>query len=161
LYILGTTNWALGGSSLEKILGKELGAGPKVDTGQALANYQKLADFIQKGDVSSVHDLSDGGLAVALAESALGGGLGAMISIDGLPTSEALSPEAALFSESPSRFLVSLPQDLRALWEEVFGNQTAYLGETTKEKKIIINAQGKALIDLSLDAVERAWKSLR
>jgi phosphoribosylformylglycinamidine synthase II len=161
IYILGTTNWALGGSSLEKILGKNLGSGPKVDTQQALSYYRKLAHFIQGGQISSIHDLSDGGLGVALAESALGGCLGANISLDNLPKTEDLSPSAALFSESPSRFLVSIPQNLRSSWEETFGEQTAYLGETIGTAEITITLQGATVVNLTLAALESAWKSLR
>jgi phosphoribosylformylglycinamidine synthase len=68
-----------------------------------LARERSLHEFLQEvaGIVRSAHDLSKGGLAMALAESALAGGLGFAVS---LPAGE---PHRVLFSESPSRAVVS------------------------------------------------------
>src|SRR5690606_3231044 len=111
--------YALGGSYLEKVCagpakpasrygdGAQLGAAPSVDIAQAPAFYRQVAESLVLGDFASIHDISDGGLAVALAESAIGGRLGAQMR-SSLPDGTSLDAEF-LFNEEPSRFLVSVP----------------------------------------------------
>ncbi len=72
--------------------------------------------------VRSCHDLSDGGLWVALAESCLGGELGARVALDALPVVRGggREPERLLFCETPSRFLVSVAPAGRARWERIW-----------------------------------------
>ena len=97
---LGQSVW------LRETTGREEGPPPPVD----LAHEKRVGDFIRaligEGLTESVHDLSDGGLAVAVAEMAMASGIGA--TIDRPPGSRA---EAALFGEDQGRYLVSLPAD--------------------------------------------------
>jgi phosphoribosylformylglycinamidine synthase len=88
---------------LREILGREEGAPPPVDLAQEKANGDFVRERIARGDVSSVHDLSDGGLAVALAEMAMAGRIGAVVSAPGGD-----SP-AAWFGEDQGRYLLAVP----------------------------------------------------
>ncbi|TVR36045.1 MAG: phosphoribosylformylglycinamidine synthase, partial [Spirochaetaceae bacterium] len=88
IYLLGETRGELGGTAFEKLLQRgdpaavdHLGPAPRVEPQSALALYRALHAAIGNGLVATCHDLADGGLAVALAESALGGRLGARIDI--------------------------------------------------------------------------------
>ena len=81
LYLLGITTEGLGGTYLEQVLGKRLGGLPPFDPKEARRLYLRLHEVIEKGLVASCHDISDGGLAVAVCESALGGRLGATITL--------------------------------------------------------------------------------
>jgi phosphoribosylformylglycinamidine synthase len=85
IYLLGTTGWELGGSMLEYLTDQDFGPSPRLFPREARKLYKALASVIKKGLVASCHDLSDGGLALALAESALGGRLGAAVEIDRIP----------------------------------------------------------------------------
>jgi phosphoribosylformylglycinamidine synthase len=91
-----------------------------------LAAERRHGDFVRAliaaGRVSAVHDCSDGGLAVALAEMALAGGIGVQL-VDLAPSADALSPalplHAFLFGEDQARYMVTLPEaDCAALVEE-------------------------------------------
>ncbi|MBX9931830.1 MAG: phosphoribosylformylglycinamidine synthase subunit PurL [Methylobacterium sp.] len=104
LVLVGETEGWLGQSVyLAVIAGREEGAPPRVDLAQERRNGDFVRGLITSGRVDSVHDLSDGGLAVALAEMALAGGLGAALS-DG-PTD--LPAHAWLFGEDQGRYLLS------------------------------------------------------
>ena len=159
IYILGNTNGELGGTFFEKLSGKTLGSAPSVDTQTALSTYKKLSSAIQKRLVASCHDLSDGGLAVALAESTLGGMSGSEISIDNLPGSSADEEARLLFCESPSRFIVSVSPEKAEDFESIMeGSPYKLVGQTTDTDKMIIRKNGKTVIESSIDAISKSWK---
>ncbi|HMB76588.1 MAG TPA: phosphoribosylformylglycinamidine synthase subunit PurL, partial [Kiloniellaceae bacterium] len=108
IVLLGETKGHLGASIyLREIEGRREGAPPPVD----LAAERRVGDFVRgqiaAGKVSACHDLSDGGLAVALAEMALAGDLGASIALPGVHKS---TRHGWLFGEDQARYLVTLPQ---------------------------------------------------
>ncbi len=104
IILIGETAGHLGSSLyLREIEGREEGAPPPVDLIAERRNGDFVRSQIGKGAVTACHDLSDGGLAVGLAEMAMGGGLGA--TIDQLPAG--LSPQAAWFGEDQARYLVT------------------------------------------------------
>ena len=101
--LIGDTAGWLGQSSyLATICGREEGAPPPVDLAIEKRNGDFVRGLISTGRVTAVHDLSDGGLAVALAEMAMAGGIGAAIS--DLPAGLA---HAVLFGEDQARYLVT------------------------------------------------------
>ncbi|TFI57928.1 phosphoribosylformylglycinamidine synthase subunit PurL [Sphingomonas parva] len=102
IYLIGETKGHLGQSLwLREIAGREAGPPPPVDLAVEKRNGAFVRGLIGEGAVSAVHDVSDGGLIVALAEMALAGGLGAMLDAD-LPRSAAF-----LFGEDQGRYLVT------------------------------------------------------
>jgi phosphoribosylformylglycinamidine synthase len=104
IYVLGLTLPELGGSEYaDSVLGKVSGRPPALDL-DAEARLQRVLQECARQDLlGSSHDLSDGGLAVALAESAIAGSLGFTVAVAG----DELEPHVALFSESASRALVT------------------------------------------------------
>lgn len=158
VWLLGITRDALGGSTLEKILGTPLSGCPEVKTSEALPLYKALSKAIAAGQVQSVHDLSDGGLAVALAESALGGRLGA--EIDLTPALGSLTPETLLYSESPSRFLVTLTPRQEQAFLYTFDGEAAVKIGTVKSGNLKVTAGSRSLIDLSQEKILHAWNTL-
>jgi phosphoribosylformylglycinamidine synthase II len=103
LVLLGTTREELGGSAWADVVHKHLGGRPPaVDLDGERALAALIASAASAGVLASAHDLSDGGLAVALAESCLRGGRGAVITLSG---QDAFT---ALFSESAGRAVVSV-----------------------------------------------------
>ncbi|PPH25456.1 phosphoribosylformylglycinamidine synthase subunit PurL [Rathayibacter toxicus] len=112
LYLLGTTRNELDGSAWAGTVHDHLGGlPPQLD----LAAEKSLAELIAAGAteslIASAHDLADGGLVVALAESALRCGVGARIWLDELMERDGVDATAALFSESTGRVLVSVPRE--------------------------------------------------
>jgi phosphoribosylformylglycinamidine synthase len=129
IYLLGETFPELGGSEFaEVLLGSTAGRPPALD----LSKERELLELLQacaRDDVlASAHDCGDGGIAVALAESAIAGAHGFAVTVPG-----DLPPHVALFSESASRVVVSVaPERADTLTELAgrFGVPCANLGET-------------------------------
>src|SRR5437762_3741985 len=107
LFLIGVTRDELGGSHYHLIHGLEGGEPPRVDLQLAPRIFARVHAAIQRGLVRSCHDLSEGGLAVAVAEMAFAGGVGA--DVTGLRAAGAgVSDEVLLFSESPTRFVTEV-----------------------------------------------------
>jgi phosphoribosylformylglycinamidine synthase len=104
ILLVGETKGALGRSAfLATVVGREEGAPPPVDLAVEKRNGDFVRDLIGAGAVTAVHDLSDGGLLVALAEMAMASGIGAAIAAppDGLP------PHAFWFGEDQARYVLT------------------------------------------------------
>ena len=161
LYLLGLTRRELGGSELAAELGLSGGEPVQVDLLSARQRYQSLYAAIQEGLVSAAHDLSDGGLGVALAEMAIGGDLGAAVSLDAVPCCPAdLEPEEILYSESASRFLVTVAPAKQQAFEGFFaGQHWALIGEVRQEPVLGIDWQGRQYLNQDLAGLKRAWQA--
>ena len=110
IYLLGRTCEELGGSSWADIAHRHLGGlPPTVDLDAERALAEVLVAASSEGLVAAAHDLSDGGLAMALAESCLRFGVGARIGLAELCERDGVDPFVALFSESTARAIVAVP----------------------------------------------------
>jgi phosphoribosylformylglycinamidine synthase len=104
ILLIGETKGHLGQSIyLRLVEGRQEGAPPPVDLATERRNGDFVRGLIEQGKVRGCHDLSDGGLLVALAEMALAGVCGAEIDIPG----DMAAPHAWLFGEDQGRYLVS------------------------------------------------------
>ncbi|MHB8840747.1 MAG: phosphoribosylformylglycinamidine synthase subunit PurL [Candidatus Aquicultor sp.] len=161
VYIVGETHDEFGGSHFSMINGLTGGRVPKVDVTEALALYTALHTAIEKGLVASCHDCSEGGIAVAAAESAFAGGLGMKIDASKAPTSEVMEGWKVLFSESNSRFVVTVsPESAQAFEAVMAGREYAAVGEVTQEGWLIVTGHGgTALIDAPIHGLKEAFKA--
>jgi phosphoribosylformylglycinamidine synthase len=134
---------------------------PRLDLEVELAVQETCLKIIQSELVESAHDCSDGGLAVALAESAFSSyrraGLGFHANIEG-----ELSTPALLFSETPSRVVVTvadanLPRVMEIAAE--CGVPVSVLGRTGGDR-LAISVNGRPVINRSIAEVERAWRGV-
>jgi phosphoribosylformylglycinamidine synthase len=123
---VGATACEFGGSHFAKVNGATEGATVPAPDPDAPIRYRRLHQALRSGRVRACHDLSEGGLAVALAEMAIAGRLG--LSIDALPGPDAVS---ALFSESSSRFVCELAAGDAAWLAEQLGEPVTILGTVT------------------------------
>jgi len=115
--IVGPFNPDLHGSELAKLGGGELPRGlPEVDVEAVREAIAAVRDAVREGRVASAHDIAEGGLAVALAEGCLAGGIGATIEIAGDVKALPL-----LYGEAPGGFVVSGPRDEVAALGTVIG----------------------------------------
>ncbi len=129
IYLTGITASELAGSEIAAELGLRGSSVPKVDAASALASYRALHTAMCRRLVTACHDLSDGGLAVALAEMCIGGRTGARLDLHKVPTHGQLSPLETLYSESASRLLVSVrPSDVPA-FEALLDGYATRVGE--------------------------------
>ena len=100
---------SLAGSELAKLRG-ELGTGlPGVDITEQAAAQRFVREAVRSGAVTAAHDVSEGGLACALAEMAIAGGVGARCDLDALIEARGSSGETAAFGEGPGGFLLAGP----------------------------------------------------
>ncbi|NJF25552.1 phosphoribosylformylglycinamidine synthase subunit PurL [Thermococcus sp. Bubb.Bath] len=118
--VVGVTRRELGGSELYARLGVEGGFTPRVSLDEEKANAEGILEAIRRGLVKAVHDVSRGGIAVALAEMAVAGSAGFAADLSAVPAEGRLSPVETAFSESHGRYIVVFPEEnleaLRALF---------------------------------------------
>jgi phosphoribosylformylglycinamidine synthase subunit PurL len=149
--LIGPFEPNLAGSELAKQRGELKPGLPRPDVAAVARACGVVRDAVRAGKLSSVHDVSDGGLACALAESAIAGGIGCEVNLNHLRERGA-QPEEALFGEGPGGFVVSGD---RAVLEEL---GATLLGEVGGEA-IEIGAGDRA-ISLSLGDAANAFNSL-
>jgi phosphoribosylformylglycinamidine synthase len=163
IVMLGADRGELGGSAyLKTIHGLVRGLPPAIDLEAERRLQLLLVALATEGAIQSAHDCSDGGLAVTSAECCFDtGGMGAELSIEAVNVcgNEALNRTAALFSESASRVVVSVPKaGIGALLERAAaaGVPARPVGQAGGTR-LRIEVDGRLAIDVSVDEVERAW----
>lgn len=150
IYLLGETKPEFGGSELQKLMeGKIFGRSPEIDLDVEKKHQKAVLDAIRAGLVVSAHDLAEGGLGVALAESTFGTGLGANVTTTG-------NAVMALFSESQSRFLLTVKKENQAEFEKVTG--AALIGEVTEQPVLQIINDGETVVNSPIEKLESAWR---
>ncbi|MEE8402078.1 MAG: phosphoribosylformylglycinamidine synthase subunit PurL [Candidatus Hydrothermarchaeaceae archaeon] len=159
MYIIGETFDELGGSHYYKIHGFLGNRAPEVHPKTAKSGMDLLTLAMDKGIVSSCHDLSEGGLSVAAAEMALGGDIGIELALEKIPVLGKIREDSILFSESNSRFLVEVQEDYAEDFEKLMkGIVFARAGSTTKEKELKITSKGRSLVSSDIESIKRAWQ---
>jgi phosphoribosylformylglycinamidine synthase len=165
VYLLGLTRPELGGSELAGELGLALGSVPQVDAVTARERYLALHRAIRSGLVRACHDLSDGGLGVALAEMAAAGRLGADIDLALVPAcpdngGAPLRPAELLYSESASRLLVEVAPEHAAAFEGLFAGQVcARLGRVTDTGSLAVSVSGREILREPVEDLAEAFKA--
>jgi len=159
VYVLGITRDELGGSEYYAEHGFVGNNVPKVDK-QAIRMYQSLTKAIGQGLVASCHDCSDGGLVVALAETALAGGLGMNIELAQVPTDGIKRNDTILFSESQSRFVVTIsPQNKRRFEEIMKGHVFAPIGHVSGDEDFVVQGLNReVVIRANIRELKDAWQ---
>jgi phosphoribosylformylglycinamidine synthase len=157
LYLIGVTRNEMGASHYNLVTGTETGCVPKVDLSEARRIFARLHEAIGQGWIRACHDLSEGGLAVALAEMAFAGNVG--IDITQLPSANE-TDEVLLFSESQTRFVIEVrPADAKTLEQHFSDVPIHKLGETVREPRLrIAGANGEWIIWSRLPELKEAWQ---
>jgi phosphoribosylformylglycinamidine synthase II len=160
IYILGNTRRELGGSEYLASFGLVGTEVPKVEAEKALPRYRKLHQAITSGLICAAHDISDGGLAVCLAEMAFAGGYGMEIDLKEVPMVPDMNDTEILYSETQSRIIIEVKPEHASNIEAIFGQDTACIGRTTSKERLTIKASDQSiLIDEDLSALKGAWKA--
>ncbi|SFX67544.1 phosphoribosylformylglycinamidine synthase [Thermoactinomyces sp. DSM 45891] len=155
--LLGDTKIELGGSELQHLITGSISGRPPVlhcETEQTL--QAALLKAIRQGMIQSAHDLAEGGLALAVSESAMSGKCGVTIDLKNeLPTI------AALYSETQSRVIVSVRSEDRAEVISFFqesGVPVQEIGVVTEEPTITISHNGQVVINDSLASITQLYE---
>ena len=151
-------------SYLQVIHGQLTGRPPRTDLPLERSVQAFLRQAINAGFVTSAHDLSDGGLAVAAAECCIGAGLGARLE---LPASE-LRPDQLLFAEGGGRILVGVPSDQEPAWREALAAKTGFdddgvvmgqrLGVVQEEATLTLLQAGSALLRVPVEQLRQSYE---
>lgn len=150
IYVLGETYADFNGSELQKLqTGKIAGRLMSFDLETEKTNQHLVTAAIQAGLVQSAHDCAEGGLAIALAESAFDKGFGLNVTVS--------LPAAQLFSETQSRFVLSVAPDKQAAFEALVGAAATAIGEVTADGQIRMQAQDDA-IEMPLAEAKLKWE---
>jgi len=140
----------------KEILGELWGYPPELDLEKEAALQKAIVELIQEGLVASVHDCSDGGLAVALAEKAFGKGIGVRVNL----ASEGLPAEFVLFGEDASRIVVSCdPGQLTRIQEvaEKYEIAADVLGETIPDR-LEISLDGTIIVSAEVSELSEGFE---
>jgi phosphoribosylformylglycinamidine synthase len=162
LYLVGQTYPELGGSEYYRSKGYIGNTVPKIRIEQARKTMKSITNAIDAGYVKSCHDLSEGGLAVAVAEMALSGDYGIELYLRNVPKSEDTKRnDYILFSESNSRFLMEVEEKQKEDFEQVMEcDLYAAVGKIKNGSHLSIYGLSDAqIVEVGLTELRRAWKS--
>ncbi|WP_391560756.1 phosphoribosylformylglycinamidine synthase subunit PurL [Robertmurraya sp.] len=151
IYLIGETKPEFGGSELQKLTNGEIfGKAPELNLEVEEKAQKQVLSAIRAGVVASAHDVSEGGVAVALAESLMGSSnLGAEVTLQGEATT-------ALFSESQSRFVLTVKKENQAQFESLV--DATYIGTVTDSSDLKITCGDELVVSQPVSTLEKAWK---
>ena len=150
LYLIGTTYDDFNGSEIQKMVsGKISGDLTHFDLKQEKRNQELVLEAIESNLVESAHDLAEGGLAVALSESAFKNDLGMSVELD--------IPDAQLFSETQSRFILSVNPENTEAFEKLMELNAQKIGRVTATRMIDVTTKDKHIV-MAVAEAKHAWE---
>lgn len=161
IYIVGQTYDELGGSIYYDTLGSLGSNVPKVNTKNGTKIFTALYAAVKKELIASMHDCSEGGLGVALAEMAFSGGLGLTVRLDKVPyKGKERRDDFILFSESNSRFVVEIPEENKEKFEGLLkGIPFGCIGCVEESPEFIIYGVNKQVcVNTYIADLKEVWK---
>jgi phosphoribosylformylglycinamidine synthase len=160
IYIVGKTLKELGGSEYYRLNGSLGNSVPKTSKKSAKQIFASITKAIDLGLVRACHDLSEGGLAVAIAEMAFSGGYGAELDLWRVPRRAVDRDDFLLFSESNSRFLLEVPDEARPQFENVMRDKPfARIGWIIKRPHLrVFGINGRVIVDTPISDLQASWK---
>jgi phosphoribosylformylglycinamidine synthase len=145
-----------GGTEYAKVILNDLwGKPPALDMDYEKRVQATIRESVRAGYIESAHDLSEGGIGVALAECSFGdSGIGADVQLD-----SDLQPELLLFHEGPSRVLVStaVPDQIVAIAKK--NRIEAITIGVTLESRLLVRNRSGILIDVRVDELKKLWQT--
>ena len=158
IFIVGQTGGRLAGSSYSALKGDVSRDVPNMPENQ-LAVYRAVHRAIQLGFVSASHDCSEGGLAVAIAEMSLAGGLGAVVELFGIPGDDDWPADVLAFDESIGRLIIEVSHEKSADFQAIMQGQVfSDIGRVRSDSELIFRWDGEQKIATTLAAVEHAFR---
>ena len=151
VYLIGKTADDFAGSELQKMVQGDIsGALNDVDLDRIHDNLRHLLSEMQAGHVASAHDLSEGGLGVALSETLFKTDLGMDLDLRDLTA-------AQLFSETPGRLVVTVPEEQVAVFEKSLGDNAKHIGTVTNTHWLEAHL-ADAEVNQNVTELQRLWE---
>jgi phosphoribosylformylglycinamidine synthase len=159
VYVIGETKSELGGGEFLYMLGYTGNDVPKVDADYAKRIFKAVSDVTEAELVHSLHTPASGGLGVGFAKKAIAGRLGMKIDLDKVPAADGLAPYEVLFSESNSRFIMTVaPKDAAQVEALLADVPFARVGEVTDRGVLELVSKGE-VSEVAIDVMVSAYKS--
>ncbi len=159
IYLIGITKRELGASHYYKLYNRIGNSVPHLDLKCSRRTLKKVHRSLKRNVITAIHDCSEGGLSITLAEMAIGGRLGMEIHLEKVISEGKLRDDELLFSESNSRFVVEIPPPKKELFEQLIdGVPHAHIGKVIKAAQLIINRKKRKLVKLSVEHMACTWK---
>jgi phosphoribosylformylglycinamidine synthase len=162
IYVVGLTRNELGASALSRVLKLNNSDGriPKLDPKQGKTVCKAVETAIRKGLVSSSHAVARGGLASAFTFCCLGGDRGADINLCRVPQEKEMRDDELLFSESNSRFIISIePRRRKELEKALKHVPYECVGTVTMKNKLVIKGiRNKKVVSIAVQDLRKAFK---
>ena len=162
IYLIGLTLPELGGSQYYRLMGYIGSSVPKVDVKSSKRIMELIIEAMDRGYIKACHDISDGGLGVAISEMAISSNFGAEIYLDRVPRVDVNRNDVILFSESNGRFLLEIDKKFEDEFCELvnsYGCNAGRIGFVSKNSRMVIHGlNGNVLIDLEVELLRKCWK---
>lgn len=150
IYLIGDTKPDFNGSELQKMqLGRIEGQLMAFDLAVEKKNQEAVLAAIKQGLVESAHDCAEGGIGVALAESAFKNNFGIEVSLN--------MAAANLFSETQSRFILSVAKENQEAFEQMMGEQAEKVGTVTATNQLVIKTEEET-ISIEVTKAKQLWE---
>lgn len=162
IYVVGYTAVELGGSIYYANHDRIGNSVPRVNFKTALKTFESLSAAVRVGLVRSIHDCSEGGFGVALAEMAFSGGFGVTVRLDQMPLQGKMHRnDFALFSESHSRFIVEVePSEQKRFEKSLRGVPVGLVGRVEETPEFVIYGLKKDIcVNAGIDDLKEAWQA--
>ena len=159
LYIVGKeTEKEMGGSEYYNVIGVDGGCVPKTEVGVLKKSMNGIVSAIEKGLITSCHDVSEGGIAVCLSEMSIGGAIGAEVDLTNV--GKGLRSDFKLFSESNTRWVVEVSNNKKISFEKILNSNNApftCIGKTSKNRLVIKDGKN-IVVDLLVKKLDDSWR---
>lgn len=156
IFVLGNNSKGLEGSELAEIchIPEETKKLPLLDSKFNYKLYKEIFNFLQTSEISSIHDISDGGLITSICESTFCNDLGVDIAIPDLDSVELMD---YLFNESPGKFLISIKPENKIEFESTFKNFNLTMIGKVKGSSVDIECNKKKILSTPITSLYNSW----
>ncbi|MBU0706395.1 phosphoribosylformylglycinamidine synthase [Patescibacteria group bacterium] len=158
IYVIGETKDELGGSEyfyMHEAIGNSV---PTVDTVMALDRYRRFYQAAQLDLMSATASVSLGGLGITLVKMAIGGKLGMEMDLRDVPSDGVKRDDFLLFSESQSRFVVTVDPKKQAEFEKMMPDAKLVGNVRADQRVLMTGLSGEFVLDITTDKLEKAYK---
>ena len=159
VYVIGTTKPELGGSEFFYMLGGTGKNVPKVNADSAIKLYKTVSKVTDKNLANSLHTPAIGGLAAAFAKIAMAGRLGLEIDLTQIPVSGKMTEHELLFSESNTRFIMTVAPKNREAVESILKTVPyAKVGKVSADANVVMKSGNKTLVKAPIAELLKKYK---
>ncbi|MCK5772504.1 MAG: phosphoribosylformylglycinamidine synthase II, partial [Thermoplasmata archaeon] len=164
IYLMGRTRREMGGSAYYRSIDAGSDRVPDLDKQLMMDSMEAILEMNSDGLLASVHDLSEGGLAVALAEMCIGGGIGLDVNVRDVGSrddrGEEMRVDTRAFSESNTRYVIEVePREALRVEDCISRHEVPYtkLGTVLGESLRITSGED-LLVDIPVKVLDHAWR---